>query len=319
MLDQLPKWAFLFLEWTCSSQYLDELEGDLLELFEREEQAYGFKKARRKFVWRTLLSIRWYRLPKIDEIHPIMLYKNYYKVAVRHAFKHRSESTVHVLGLLFGLATVFYIALFIKSELQFDSMHEKGDQIYRVLQYNSETGERGLPTSTLHGEKLAESYPYINVCRFGNDPVKIGNENPILVEDFHWSDSSFFDFFSFDFVEGDPSTCLNRINSLVITSSLKEQLFGSAAALGQSINVKVYDGDQEFPMTITGVVADPPAQTHLQFKALGPMANAEKLYGRLLRQWGFSWLRTYIEVPNGRIARLFADGIPRLYKNSVWR
>ncbi len=308
---QPPKWAMKFLEWTCSSTFLDELEGDLLELFDRDLARFGSKKARRRFTRKALLSPRWHRLPKITNYHPVVMYRSHFKVAIRHALRHRSATFIQALGLMLGLTAVFFIALYVKYESGYDHMHEKRDQLYRVLRQNPLDGARGHATSSLHGATLKEEFPFINVCRYGSDPVKIGEVKPLLVEDFYWADSSFFQLFSFDFIAGDPSSCLDEVNSLVITASLSRQLFGTTNSLGKTIPVKVYDGNQEFLMEVKGVVKDLPERTHVQFAALGPMENAEILYNRLLQQWGFSWLRTYIEVPADRIAEV-KDGIPRM-------
>jgi putative ABC transport system permease protein len=241
------------------------------------------------------------------------MFNYHFKIAFRHARRHQSASTVQFLGLFLGLIAVFYIGLFIKSELAFDQMHEHRSELYRVLRLDAPTGTRGHATSSLHGASLKEDFPSIDMCRFGNDPVKIGNTTPILVEDFFWSDSTFFELFTFSFIHGNPATCLDEINSLVLTKSKSQQIFGTENSMGNTVKVKVYDGNKEFLMKVTGVVEDPPKQSHIQFAGLGSMANAEQLYGRLLQQWSFSWLRTYIQVPDNQIEKIEA-GIPHLIK-----
>ena len=316
MNEQPPKWTLWFLEKTCAAPFLEELEGDLLELFDREVAEFGVRKARKKFIWKVLLSLRWYRLPGLSNFQTTTMYKNHLKVAIRHAFKHKSATAIQFSGLLLGLAAAFYIGLFLKNELAFDQMHEHSESLYRVLRYDPTSGTRGHSTASLHGETLAAEFPFIKVARFGEDPVKIGDVKPILVEDFYWADSTFFELFSFKFIHGDPATCLDKVNSLVITKSRSLQLFNTENSLGKTIKVKVYDGNQEYLMVVNGIVEDPSKQSHIQFSALGSMANAENLYRSLVNQWGFSWLRTYIQVPDNRIAEVEA-GIPNLIKKHL--
>ncbi len=311
MDQQPPKWVFQFLEKTCSSKYLDELQGDLLELYYRDLGKVGPKRAAHNFMQRALLSPRLYRLPDFFHSQSLTMHRSYFKVAFRHANKHRSATFIHFFGLMLGLAAAFYIGLFIKNELSFDQMHEKRDNLYRVLRMNPETGVRNQGTSSRHGAALKEQNPFITMCRYGNDPVKIGDIDPVLVDEFYWSDSTFFEMFTFSFVHGDPFTCLDQVNSLVITKSLSMQLFGTDNSLGKSIKVKVYDGNQEYLMKVTGIVEDPSKYTHIQFQALGSMANAEDLYASLVPSWGFSWVRTYIHVPDNRI-REIESGMPDL-------
>lgn len=306
-----PKWVMRFLKATCTPKYLDELQGDLLELYERDIDRLGLQKANRNIIRRALFSPRLYRLPNFLQFSSMTIHRSYFKVAFRHARKHKSATFIHFSGLMLGLAAVFYIGLFLKNELSFDKMHTNADELYRVLKLNTQTGERNHATSSRHGLSLEEQFPFITACSFGNDPVKMGDERPTLVEDFYWTDSTFFELFTFPFLYGDPLTCLDEINSVVITRSLSIQLFGKENSLGEAIKVKVYDGNQEFLMQVTGVVEDPSEYTHIQFQALGSMANARELYASLVGQWGFSWLRTYVQVPDGRIGELEA-GMPNL-------
>lgn len=301
-----PKWTLFFLKKTCSEEFLDELEGDLMELYERDIMKFGIRKARRKFMTRALFSPRWYRLPFFQYFQSSAMWKNHFKMAYRHAFRHKLSSAINLSGLILGIAAVFYIGLFIKDQLSFDKMHLEGEHIYRVLRSNPLNDKKTVVTSSQHGQSLSETFPFINVCRFGNDPVKMGDKHPLLIDEFYWADSTFFDFFSFKMIQGNPETCLKELNSVVITRSLSEQLFGTATSLDKILKVKVYDGDQEYQMRISGVIEDPPKNSHIQFRALGAMANAEELYSELIKSWGFSWLRTYIKVPENRLPEIKA-------------
>ncbi|MEM7284688.1 MAG: ABC transporter permease, partial [Pseudomonadota bacterium] len=305
-----------FLAFTCSKQYLDELQGDLLEIYYRDLEREGSKVARRRIVLKVLLSPRWYRIPRFNQLQPGPMHISHFKVAWRHAGKHPSATFIQILGLVLGLSSAFFIGLFSWNELAHDRMHEHADDLYRVLRFDPVTGERGQATSSVHGALLQEEFPFLSVCRYGNDPVKMGEVRPLLVEDFYWADSTFFEMFSFRFVEGDPKTCLDEVNSVVITSELSRRLFAAESAVGKTLPVKVYDGNQEFLMKVTGVVEPPSGHTHIQFQALGSMHNAESLYNSLLDQWGFSWLRTYIQVPESRLAEVEA-GIPALLKRHL--
>ncbi|MEL6836857.1 MAG: ABC transporter permease [Bacteroidota bacterium] len=316
MLPNPPKWANWFLRKTCTPKFLDELQGDLLELFYRELEELGAQRARRQFAVRALLSPRWYRLPHLSQFTPTVMYKTHFKVAMRHARRHRSTTFIQALGLTLGFTAILFIALFIKNESSYDHMHVHNDQLHRVLRVNPLTGEREQATSSQHGARLKEEFPFITVTRFGNDPVKMGEVRPILVDDFYWADSTFFELFSFEFLHGHPATCLDQVNSLVITESLSQQLFATDASVGRTLPVKIYDGDQELLMEVKAVVKDPPQHTHIRFQALGAMANAEDLYVNLVPQWGFSWLRTYIKVPAGRLAEIEAS-IPQFIRKHV--
>ncbi|NRB46570.1 MAG: hypothetical protein HRU41_02780 [Saprospiraceae bacterium] len=45
------------LRWFCADVYLEEVEGDLFELFQEEVEEYGLKRARRRFFFIALLTV----------------------------------------------------------------------------------------------------------------------------------------------------------------------------------------------------------------------------------------------------------------------
>lgn len=318
MNNRSLRWALWWIRRTCADPFLDELEGDLLELYAHESELLGQKRASRRFYWRSLTSLRWYRLRQLSTPQSTYMLQNHFKMAYRHALRHRSNTTIHLLGLVFGIAAALFIGLYIKNEFSHDRFHANGDDIYRVLQSDPATGERFRPTSSQHGQALKDAYPAIQLCRFGQDPVRIGEEQPLLIDDFYWTDSTFFDLFSFPLLRGNPQHCLSDVNSLVLTRSLSERLFGTTDVVGRIVRVKIYDGDQELRMKITGVAEDPPGHSHIQFAALGSMRNAEQLYGHLLEMWGFSWLHTYVRASGGQIDRLRSESttLPDRYTDS---
>ncbi|WP_057940109.1 permease prefix domain 2-containing transporter [Algoriphagus resistens] len=54
---QPPKKALQFLRWFCRQDYLEEIEGDLFEVF-RKEVEDSARKAKWKFSWRVLNYFR---------------------------------------------------------------------------------------------------------------------------------------------------------------------------------------------------------------------------------------------------------------------
>jgi putative ABC transport system permease protein len=53
---QPPRWATRLLRWFCASHLVNDLEGDLLELFAQRLHTYGPHEARRRYV-RDVLSL----------------------------------------------------------------------------------------------------------------------------------------------------------------------------------------------------------------------------------------------------------------------
>lgn len=118
--------------------------------------------------------------------------------------------------------------------------------------------------------KIGSMYPEIeNTCcvmsqggtiRSDKNSFKDAEGDPILLVD-----STFFDIFSYDFVEGNPEDALSTPDRCVITESLANALFPNADPLGEpvriigikSVYINDYDPfDSTLVYTVSGVVKD---------------------------------------------------------------
>lgn len=50
---QPPKRALQFLRWFCREDYLEDIEGDLIEVFEQQYE-HDPRRARRSFAWQVI-------------------------------------------------------------------------------------------------------------------------------------------------------------------------------------------------------------------------------------------------------------------------
>ena len=59
--------------------------------------------------------------------------KNYIKIAWRNIWKNKLFSAINVISLAIGLSASFVIGLMVYYDFSFDTFHEDGDRIYRVV------------------------------------------------------------------------------------------------------------------------------------------------------------------------------------------
>jgi putative ABC transport system permease protein len=208
---------------------------------------------------------------------PIML-KNYAAVALRSFLKHKGFALINLLGLSVGLACCLLIFLFVQRERSFDDFHERGDRIYRLI------SEATLPgtmfssgyTSARYAPMFAEDLPEIQTfARFtgGRSSFILSHgdrrfEEPGLL----FADSTVFDVFTFPLLAGDARTALAAPFSIVLSEELVQKYFGDADPMGQPLRA---NGTIE--LTVTGVMADVPPNSHLRFDALLSMTTAEQM------------------------------------------
>jgi putative ABC transport system permease protein len=81
-------------------------------------------------------------------------------------------------------------------------------------------------------------------------------------------DSNFFDIFSFRLLKGNPQTALTDPASVVLSEQTAMRYFGDKDPIGQTIELIGENQTQLFK--VTGVVAEPPANSSIYYKVLFP-------------------------------------------------
>lgn len=214
---------------------------------------------------------------------------NNLKIAWRNLNKHRLFSAINIFGLALGLAAFWLMTLYVTDELSYDRYNVKADRIFRVAQHGKwGTGSFDLAiTSAPYAPALKADYPEVeDAARI--DPEGGGKityrDKHIEADDIAIADNAVFNIFTFHFLDGDPVTALSKPHSIVLTRSLALKIFGDvSSATGK---ILYFDGNN--PATVTGVIDDVPANSHITFSALRSFRN--DFGGR----WGNANLFTYL-------------------------
>src|SRR5689334_16927854 len=111
-MNRLIKWSFYFLRWICPAYLVEEIEGDLIQRYDRDASKLGTRKAKQKMLWSM---IRFFR-PGIVlrnkfsiELNALAMFQNYLSTALRIFSRQKVYSLINVLGLSVGLAASFLI------------------------------------------------------------------------------------------------------------------------------------------------------------------------------------------------------------------
>lgn len=196
--------------------------------------------------------------------------KNYLKIAYRNLIKHRTNSAVSIVGLSIGIACFLLLATYIFHELRYDDFQENKDRIARVnLMYQSGGGEavNVAMTPTGLGPVFSREFEEIEKAvriyfMSGNVPVKY--QDKVLNErGLFFTDSTFFQVFSFPFVVGDPKTALSQPNTIVLDQTTAKKYFGSENPIGKTVEL-----NGKYNLQVTGVVADVPSYSSIKFHGL---------------------------------------------------
>jgi len=195
--------------------------------------------------------------------------ENYFKVAVRNILKHKFYSVLNIAGLAFGLTACFLIGLYIHDELSYDKFHKDPQYIYCIALHGKLGGQEIHTASSCPplAEAMVNNIPGVEqatrINQWGNLVVKFEDKaftetKALLV------DSNFFEFFSFQLLEGDVKTSLKDPNTIVLTKNTATKYFGSESAIGKIITV----GNDNTAFKVTGIAGDAPANSHIQYDML---------------------------------------------------
>src|SRR5436190_12631141 len=97
-----PKWPLKLLRFFVKKEYLEEIEGDMEELFRDNVVLYSQKKAKRMYTWEMLKLFRPVLIKNLEGIQNVTqpaMFKNYFKVSLRGLVKNPLNSFINVFGL----------------------------------------------------------------------------------------------------------------------------------------------------------------------------------------------------------------------------
>ena len=227
--------------------------------------------------------------------------KSYFKIGWRSLFKNKGYSFINIGGLAIGLACCITIGLYIWDEFSYDRFHTQKDHIYRVVEKQNKAGVSyniAVTPGPLAAALKANFAEVQQTCRIRTESevlqsgrIKIESAKMLKV------DNSFFTVFAFPIVKGNYNKALVAADEVVITEKMALLFFGpdwkhADNILGQPIR---FGTDRD--LKVTGVVQDPPVNSHIQFDILLSV-HMDDLYPDNFH-WDNNNYHTYIRLKDG--------------------
>jgi putative ABC transport system permease protein len=193
------------------------------------------------------------------------------KFFIRVFLKDKFFSILNILGLALGIAVSIILLLILQHDLTYDKHFANHENIYRLGGHVEATGVdfRVARSARELGAILKEEFPEVQAFTRANDwdhtlvtYENNGEEVAYYEDDVLRSDSTYFTVFRHEFIAGDEKTCMNLLNSIVITQSTAKRYFGEADPLDKTLLI---DGQS---WKVTAVIKDLPENTHMKFDFL---------------------------------------------------
>ncbi len=300
---QPPKLPLRLLRFFVKADYLEEIEGDMEEIFQEQAEQYSLKKARRIYTWEMVKLLRPILLKQridIPMLQHVTLFRNYTKTSVRSLTKNPLTSFINVFGLSFAIGICILVYAFLEYDASIDQFHQHKQEVFLATSFAERDGtlqQYGITPRPL-GEMLKGDFAQIKkVCRIDDEQVVVKNGDNVFHESIRFADASFLEMFTFPLKWGSPGS-LTDINSIILSEDMSIKYFGEENPIGKEL-LLIFPGQQKKAFTVAGVAAPFPKAHDIDFDFLINFENtrvADSTY--VTSDWTKSVSATLIQVEN---------------------
>ena len=299
-----PRLADKFFDWFCKAEWNEPIKGDLFQQYQIDRTNHKAWKANLRYWMNVINFLRPFAIKSkaLKSNHTAMLL-NIIKSFFRNFRRNPLQNSINIFGLSIGLTVVFATMFWISYHNSFDRFHSEYESIYRVMTNNlGSAGEIQTASGAIYEvvEEAETSIPQIEQTtkiisnwRWPSEQCfKIDKNKSCIYSKGIFADSSFFNIFDFEIIEGAKNPLINP-KSIVLSESLAKKLYGDENPIG-----KTYLVDNVYEVTISGIFEDVPNNSSLKFEFIAPLDLAYTLWGtnkENIKSYSFI---TYAKIPN---------------------
>lgn len=278
-----PRFAQTLFDWFCKGAIVEDLKGDIDELFIRNLTRMSASRARRIYWCQVMSLIFSYAIKSrkkrvtthASSMLDLSMLSNYFTTATRNLAKQRFFTIINVVGLATGMSVSLLFIAVISFINTYDDFQVNEDKIYRVITHvdSKEYTNVFASSPTPLYDKLSTFTGIDKMVRLStkfSDDVSYDNREVLPLKGY-FADPEFLTVFTFPLQQGDASTALSLPNSVVITPTAALRIFGTEDAIGKTLQV----GDKGL-FEVTGVFKNLPKNTHFDFEAVASYKFVDK-------------------------------------------
>jgi len=174
------------------------------------------------------------------------MYLKNFKSFLNSLVNNKLYTIVTLVGFTISLTFVILLSVYIKKELTVNSLQENGPRIYRLI--NEGYSDYAPPVGLMLQNKFPEIESYTRIL--DNSGILVTQDNVKVKFNYLLADSTFFNIFSFNLIEGNPEIALKTKNSVVLSKEFANKIFGNNSSLDKLIIINGID------CIVKGVVDD---------------------------------------------------------------
>lgn len=270
----------------------EDVSGDLEEQFELDRSRHSSLKAQLLYYYQVINYLRPFALKNFKLIpnFTTMMLRHNFLISWRNILKNKWFSLINVGGLSLGITVTILIGLWVYDEIMYDRFHENYDKIYQVIANRDFNGNIFTDRNMVFplAKKIEEEIPEVTkaVWTTHSNTHKLSVNDLKIEKDGLSVGGPFFELFTWKFKSGNSSEVMSYPQSIVLTESLAQSLFGAADPMGKTIKL-----DDETDYQVTGILEDVPANSSLEFEYIIPFDLSSPDIKRQLGVWDdYSWM-----------------------------
>jgi putative ABC transport system permease protein len=314
-----PQWPLRLIRVFVKKEFLEEIEGDMEEVFRDNVEHMSPAKARRQYVWECLKLFRPILIRNLHVINQITqhaMFKNYFKVSLRGLMKNPLNSSINVIGLSVAIGIAVFVYAFARWTYAKDQFHENKDVVFLATFFADRDGTQAQfgPAPRPLGEMLRNDFPQIKrMARVEDRKAVVKYNDNVFREKVRFADPAFLQMLTFPLKWGTPAS-LSDLNSVILSEEVSIKYFGEENPVGKSILLK-FDQDRSKAFKISGVAAAFPSSHTIEFDFLINFENlktSDPSYD--FDDWSAFVAATLIQVNKASDINVISEGMGKYKK-----
>lgn len=312
-----PRWANRFLEWFCNPDLLEDLQGDLYELYEQDIRNHKSWIAKFLFVWYVFRSLRYsvvqrnYRYKK----SVFGMTTNNFKIAFRVLRHDKFNTGLNLVGLTIGITCFLLVGIYVGKELSFDRFHSQKEKIYRVWLKEVYAEDKiffNSVTPLIFENILEENFDeFETVVQFDKINYLVGRGEERTDEPIGILSPEFFEVFDFEIISGNRDRPFHDRNSIIISDSYATKYFGQEMAIGGIITIQIGENLRDF--NVSAIMKDIRSTSSIRFDMAISNENFLEIYGEgAMNAWFSVSPETYVLVKQHASIETVVKQIPEM-------
>ena len=304
---------------------MEEIEGNLLELYEQQYEESP-AKAKHQFAWNVIRHFRpaFIRSFKISySTNHTAMFRHNLLLSYRNFLRYKGTFFINLIGLSSGIASALLIYLWVQDELSMDKLHANDERLYQAMvnRQNTDgiTTERATPV--LLAPSLVAELPEVEFAVATTSGIDMPSfiltaDNKTVKANGQFVGEDFFQLFSYDLIQGDPSQVLADKKSIVISKELALRLFSTTEnIIGRAVDWGLVGTTQQ--ARVTGVMKKVPSSSTDQFDMLLSFEIYKELMGPAANDWGATAPSTFLLLQENTNVSDFQEKVAGFIKNKV--